>query len=290
MNEEFKSLTIDAFRQKFSTIEQCIDYLASCKWGNGYSCRQCGHTSYCKGAHYGDRQCTRCNKIESAKANTLFHSMKIPLDQAFYMLYLIVIDKKGCPSTQLARQTGLQLKTCLLFRRKVMMAMTSNDIHPLEGEVDVVTTTVSIVKADKHGKKRPRKVKVLIGIEKKGGGAARSYVKVIGRASARKAKAFIGKKIDSQATINMDEAARRCCNGHCIMPGEGPDKALAHRVVTNMINWLYARHGHVTYLQDYLNEYCYRYNRHRMKGEILDDIISRMVRHRPMTGKISACR
>ncbi len=115
MNEEFKSLTIDAFRQKFSTTEQCIDYLASCKWGNGYSCRQCGHTNYCKGAHYGDRQCTRCNKIESAKANTLFHSMKIPLDQAFYMLYLIVIDKKGCPSTQLARQTGLQLKTCLLF-------------------------------------------------------------------------------------------------------------------------------------------------------------------------------
>jgi len=53
-----------------------------------------------------------------------------------------------------------------------------------------------------------------------------------------------------------------------------------------MINWLYARHGHVTYLQDYLNEYCYRYNRHRMKGEILDDIISRMVRHRPMTCKM----
>ncbi|QLH27999.1 MAG: hypothetical protein HWD63_00430 [Candidatus Parvibacillus calidus] len=50
MNEEFKSLTIDAFRQKFSTIEQCIEYLASCKWGNGYSCRQCGHNNYCKGA------------------------------------------------------------------------------------------------------------------------------------------------------------------------------------------------------------------------------------------------
>ena len=105
-------------------------------------------------------------------------------------------------------------------------------------------------------------------------------------ASARKAKAFINKKIDSQATINMDEAARRCCNGHCIMPGEGPDKALAHRVVTNMINWLYTRHGHVTYLQDYLNEYCYRYNRHRMKGEILDDIIARMVRHRPIAKKL----
>ena len=64
----------------------------------------------------------------------------------------------------------------------------------LEGEVDVVTTTVSIVKADKHGKKRPRKVKVLIGIEKKGGGAARSYVKVIGRASARKSKSIYRQK------------------------------------------------------------------------------------------------
>ena len=286
MNESLKSMTIDAFKKNFGTVEQCLDYLVSIKWGNGYSCKQCGNTKYCKGAHYGDRQCTRCNKIESAKANTLFHSMKIPLETAFYMLYLIVIDKKGCPSTQLARITGLKQKTCLLFRRKVMKAMESNDIHPLEGDVDIVATTVSIVESDKAGKKKRRKVKVLIGIERKSGGAARSYVKVIGRASKKKAKAFIDNKIDDVAMINMDETAQQCCYGHQIHHCEGLDKALDHRVVTTMLNWLYARHGYVTYIQDYLNEYCYRYNRHRMKGEILDDIITRMVRHEPMNRKL----
>ncbi|MCO6472007.1 MAG: hypothetical protein WA008_03780, partial [Saprospiraceae bacterium] len=74
-----------------------------------------------------------------------------------------------------------------------------------------------------------------------------------------------------------------CCYGQQTSGCEGLDKALDQRVVRNMLNWLYARHGYVTYLQDYLNEYCYRYNRHRMKGEILDDIITRMVRHKPMT-------
>ncbi len=47
----------------------------------------------------------------------------------------------------------------------------------------------------------------------------------------------------------------------------------------------YSQLSIVTYIQDYLNEYCYRYNRHRMKGEILDDIITRMVRHEPCTAK-----
>ena len=64
--------------------------------------------------------------------------MKIPLETAFYMLFLIVTDKKGCPSTHLARQTGLQQKTCWLFRRKVMAAMESDHQHLLEGEVDLV--------------------------------------------------------------------------------------------------------------------------------------------------------
>ena len=286
MYDELQSLTIDDFRQRFSTVEQCIDHIASVKWAEGYICKQCGHTNYCKGSAYGSRQCTRCNKVESVKVDTLFQNMKIPMNTAFYMLYLIVIDKKGCSSTQLARQTGLTQKTCLYFHRKVMEAMASTDRHPLEGDVDVVEVVVDIVKPDKNGKRKLKKTRILLGIEKKGGGAARSYVSVIGQASKKKSQAFIARKIDGQATINLDEAAQQCCYGHKTDGCEGLNKALASRVVRNLLNWLYARHGYVTYLQNYLNEYCYRYNRHRMKGEILDDIISRMVRHKPMTQKM----
>ena len=283
MYEELQSLTIDNFRQRFSTAEQCIDYIASVKWAGGYSCKQCGHAKYCKGFAYGSRQCTRCNKVESAKVNTLFQNMKIPLDKAFYMLYLIVTDKKGSPSTQLARQTGLTQKTCLMFHRKVMAAMASTDRHPLEGNVDVVEVVVDIIRRDKGKKPKFKQARILIGIEKKGGGAARSYVSVIGHASKKRSQAFITRKIDGRAMINMDQPAQLCCYGQQTSGCEGLDKALDQRVVRNMLNWLYARHGYVTYLQDYLNEYCYRYNRHRMKGEILDDIITRMVRHKPMT-------
>ncbi len=288
MIEGLQSLTIEAFWQKFATVQKCADYIASIKWANGFSCTQCGHSNYCKGSKYGDRQCTRCNKIESVTANTLFHSMKVPLDKALFMLYLIVTDKKGCPSTQLARQTGLQQKTCWLFHQKAMAAMASNNIHPLEGDVDIVLTTVNVMNHNQKGQKTTKQVKVLVGIEKKGRGAARTYVKVIRANSKKSVQAFICQKVDDCAVINMDDAVLQRCSDLQPLNSEGLDKALDHRVITTMINWLYTRHGHVTYLQQYLDEYCYRYNRHRMKGEIMDDIISRMVWHKPMMRKLSA--
>lgn len=288
MTEELKSLTIEAFRARFSKVQQCVDYIASVKWANGFICKQCGHNKYCNGSRYGDRQCTRCNKIESVTANTLFHSMKIPLDKALYMLYLIVTDKKGCPSTQLARQTGLQQKTCWLFHRKAMAAMASNNIHPLEGDVDVVETKVKVINSDQQGRRVSEQVKILVGIEKKGKGAARTYAKVIRPNSKYSVQAFIRQKVDDCANINMDDAVSQRCYNALPINGEGLDKALDQRVITTMLNWLYARHGHVTYLQQYLDEYCYRYNRHRMKGEILDDIITRMVWHKPLIRKLKA--
>ncbi|MEM6816097.1 MAG: hypothetical protein AAF600_17200 [Bacteroidota bacterium] len=36
------------------------------------------------------------------------------------------------------------------------------------------------------------------------------------------------------------------------------------------------------HLQAYLDEYCYRFNRHLMKGKIFDRLMDRMVAHSPV--------
>lgn len=58
---------------------------------------------------------------------------------------------------------------------------------------------------------------------------------------------------------------------------------LVTRVVDGLKSWLKGIHHHVSLLQNYLNEYCYRYNRHLMKEEIFDDLLVRMVKHEPRT-------
>lgn len=286
MLNDFKSLTLEAFQKRFATTQQCIDHLSSIKWTGEFSCKQCGNSKYCKGKKYGDRQCTHCKKIESPKAGTLFHSMKIPLEIAFYMVFLIVTDKKGCPSTHLARLTGLQQKSCWLFRRKVMAAMECENQLSLEGDVDIIEVELDVMKEGKIKKKELKRVKVLIGIEKKGSGASRIYARAIGRASKKRTQAFIDQNIDNQTRICLEANINTRLN-HCLSTdSEGLNKALDQRIVRCMLNWVYDRHGYVTYAQEYLDEYCYRYNRHQMKAEILDDIIRHMVNHKPRPFKL----
>lgn len=124
-NKEIE-LSLFDFQAKFSTDRDCIEHLSVIKWSNGFECKKCKHTHYCKGVNEFDRQCTRCPSIESPTAGTLFHRVRFPLIKAFYMVYFISTNKKGITSTGLSRKLGLKQKACWLFKRKVMKAMESS--------------------------------------------------------------------------------------------------------------------------------------------------------------------
>jgi hypothetical protein len=49
-----------------------------------------------------------------------------------------------------------------------------------------------------------------------------------------------------------------------------------HRVIMNFKSWLRGMHLHVGDLQDYINEYAYRFNRSFKKGNIFDNLLHRM--------------
>jgi len=54
-----------------------------------------------------------------------------------------------------------------------------------------------------------------------------------------------------------------------------------HRTVMNLKGWLRGMHHHVGNLQDYLDEYCYRFNRSFMKDGIFDNLMARMIDTKP---------
>ncbi|MCS6956014.1 MAG: IS1595 family transposase, partial [Candidatus Calescibacterium sp.] len=49
--------------------------------------------------------------------------------------------------------------------------------------------------------------------------------------------------------------------------------------------WLRGIHGHAELVQHYLDEYCYRYNRHLMKEGIFENLMRRMIAHPPRAYK-----
>ncbi|MCX6248083.1 MAG: transposase [Bacteroidetes bacterium] len=105
--------------EKFQTDEACLEFISSQKWADGYTCRKCGHTNFCKGKSPYSRRCTRCKHEESATANTLFHRCHIPISEAFRIAYTVCHDP-GVSSYELSRQLERRQMTCWKLKSRLM--------------------------------------------------------------------------------------------------------------------------------------------------------------------------
>lgn len=289
MEQRFRSLSLFDFQEQFPDTDSCHFYLATMKWKDGYCCHQCGHDRYCKGVvHKYSRQCTRCNYVESATANTLFHQVKFDLLKAFYIVYFVSTNKKGITSTELSRKLSLRQKTCWSFKRKVMKAMKSSEDHPIKGKSEVDETVVGGQETGVRGRKNKNKKLVVIAIEKKKNGVSRLYARVIDKANGKNLGDFMKSHIDPDAHITTDKWSgyqplkKDFKNLKQIYSGDkGGNFPELHRVIMNLKGWLRGTHHHVKDLQDYLNEYCYRFNRSFMKEGIFENLMIRMIKAEP---------
>ncbi len=102
-----------------SREEMLLEFLADSKWRDGFVCRKCGNTNYCKGKKPYSRRCTRCKSEESATAHTLFHHCKIPLLEAFDIVRTVCCNP-DVSTYELSRQQGKRQMTCWKFKTKVL--------------------------------------------------------------------------------------------------------------------------------------------------------------------------
>ncbi|MFT5217705.1 MAG: hypothetical protein ACI83H_002846, partial [Glaciecola sp.] len=83
--EPFKSESIIDFFDRYKTDKDCLEYLASIKWRDGFTCVKCHH-------------------IESPTANTLFHKVKFGVRKAFTIVFEMSAATKSVSSSQMARR------------------------------------------------------------------------------------------------------------------------------------------------------------------------------------------
>lgn len=288
MEQRFKSMSLFDFQSKFPDKDSCLTYLADLKWKEGYNCSKCGHGNSCAGSTPHSRQCTRCRYVESPTAGTLFHNMKFDLEKAFWIVYFVATNKKGISSTELSRKLELRQKTCWSFKRKVMKAMKSSGRHLITGKAEVDETVFGQQEEGVRGRKNAKKKLVVVGIEKKGKGVSRLYARVIPDAGAASLGGFMKDHIDPVAEVTTDQwtgyipLIKDFPNMVRIPSGKkGSNFPELHRTIMILKAWLRGIHHHVVDLQDYLDEYCYRFNRSFMKEGIFDNLMRRMVNAPP---------
>ncbi|WP_345952562.1 7TM diverse intracellular signaling domain-containing protein [Mucilaginibacter sp. PAMB04168] len=116
-------LNFEEFSAKYPDQETCYKFLSELKWKNGYQCTRCSHTSYCAGRVPYSRRCTKCSYEESALHNTIFQNNRIPINKAFYLVYLIYSSKGTISSHQLSDKLGIRQSTCWAYAIRIKKAM-----------------------------------------------------------------------------------------------------------------------------------------------------------------------
>jgi hypothetical protein len=135
MKVPFDKLEISSFDSE----EACLKLISDQKWAEGYTCRKCGNTNFCKGKTPYSRRCTRCKHDESATSHTIFHRCHIPLKEAFRVISLVCSDP-GISTYELSRKMELRQMTCWKLKSKLMECIEK------KGEIDICTYLPSLRK------------------------------------------------------------------------------------------------------------------------------------------------
>ena len=288
------SLSRKSFREQFGTSEQCLAYLSDVKWGSFYNCKKCKNDKYCLGKSPYNRRCSKCGYDESPTANTLFHKVKFGIENAFEMVYDISTSKKGANSVWLAERHGVKQMTAWLFRRKVQQAMKSSNNFPLENEVHVDEFEIGTPQKGEQGRsKSAHKMRVVIALEYRGGKAGRGYAKAIKDYSSKSLGEIFEMHISKDAKITTDgwsgykPLMKEYPHFEQKLSNKGQNFKMLHIQIRNFKNWLRGVHSYCNKetLNQYIEEYFFRFNRLNFRESILENLLCRMVRKNPITYK-----
>jgi len=275
------------FNQRFKDDNDCLIYLSNIKWEAGYKCKRCENDKFSAGKKPLNRRCTKCNYDESPTVGTLFEKLKFPILIAFHIVFKISTKKKGMSSLELSKEFELRQKTCWAFKLKIQQAMASSLKYPLNGTVHVDEFMVGGPEDGKRGRSKGDKKLIVLAVEIIKDVVGRAYAEIIGHASSKELGAFLRKHVSKDATIITDEwrgyspLRKEFVNLKQMPSNGGQNFKDLHIHIMNIKGWLRGIHHHCSKerMQNYLDEYHFRYNRRSNMDTIFNLLLKRMVKY-----------
>lgn len=279
----FSGVNSIKFNRRFKNDSDCLVYLSELKWKNGYQCKRCGNDKFYRGKKPNNRRCTTCRYDESPTVGTMFERIKFPILIAFHIVFKISTKKKGMSTLELSHKFELRQKTCWAFKLKMQKAMTSSLKHPLKGTIYM---DEFLIGGEEPGKKgRSKGLNKLI-VEVLDNEIGRAYAEVIEHASAKEPGTFLRKHVATDANIITNQwrgyllLKKEFLNLKQIPSNDGKNFIDLHLHIMNIKGWLRGIHHHCSKerMQNYLDEYHFRYNRRVYMGTIFNLLMKKMVK------------
>lgn len=284
----FRGVNSIKFNQRFKDDNDCLEYLAEVKWLNGYKCKRCNNDKFGNGKNIHNRRCTKCRYDESPTAGTMFEKLKFSILIAFHIVFKISTKKKGMSSLELSNEFELRQMTCWAFKQKLQQAMKSSLKSPLTGIVHVDEFVIGGPEEGKKGRSKGLRKLIVLAVEIVGDGVGRAYAEVIEHSSAIELGGFLKKYVSRDAEVISDKwkgytpLKKEFKKLKQVASEEGKNFKELHIHIMNIKGWLRGIHHHCSKdrMQNYLDEYHFRYNRRSNMETIFDVLIKKMVNNK----------
>ena len=279
------------FFTTFTSEEICERHLMHVRWPDGMPCLQCGKKDFYP--RLKDRrayQCRACKFFNRPTAGTIFHRTHTPLLYWFVALFLVAFDKRGLSASLLSEELGLRYETAWAMLARMRRAMAKRDAaYKLRGYVEVDEMFIG---ATREATKRGRgtdKTPVLVAV---------SYTPVHGKeevtgfakmqavdsVSEKTVTAFVKAQVESGSTIRTDGlSVYPSLERHGFTHDREPVKKRkahlvlphVHTFISNLRAFVQGTHHGLSeiHLQQYLDEFCYRFNRRHRRTEMFDRLL-----------------
>lgn len=146
------------FEERFGTEKQCLDYLFSLRWPDGYYCPRCYHDEAWRIKEWKFK-CRKCGHQATVLAGTLFQDTHLPITTWFKAIWYVCAQEGGTNALDLQTVLGLgSYRTAWTMLLKIRKIMADNAPAKLGGRV--VVNQYSI-----HRSGRAKKVNLMIAAE-----------------------------------------------------------------------------------------------------------------------------
>jgi transposase-like protein len=297
MNEYFPKNEVE-FDRRFSSEKSCLDYLFQLRWPEGFRCPRCGHPEY----WHASRErylCRQCKHQQSLTAGTIFHGTRKPLRLWFKALWWFSTSKSGVNASALKDLLGLgSYQTAWCWLQKLRTCTVFPDRSLLSGSVEVDEFYLGGEHSGQRGRGAKHKCKVAVAVERQGYKLGRLRLQVIPCCSSKVLTAFARTNITSGSQITTDAWTgysgltkkgfiHRVINQtkaedkESVLPGVHLVASLVKRVILGTFQGRFDPQ----YLQRYLDEYVFRFNRRTCKsiGKRFLRIVQQSVSSVPIT-------
>jgi transposase-like protein len=285
--------TINDFNSQFPDNDACLEHLKEQRFPGGITyCDKCqverkhhrvsGRPAYA---------CGHCGTMISPMAGTIFAKSSTSLHLWYYAMYLMASTRCGISAKQIQRETGVTYKTAWRMFRQIRSLLCEDSDTKLEGEA-VEVDEMFVGGKRKGGSGRflrgdRSKTAVLGMVERKG----RVIAKTIPDLKAETLCGTVREFVLPESTVFTDEFASyntisegRRYQHHRI--NHGSKVYVMGNVHTNTIEgfWSLVKRGiggvyhqvSQKYLQSYLDEYSFRYNRRDQGNLIFTSFLKRV--------------